>query len=109
MTHEDDKPTETTTATTTTKDRFKGWIQVGLVFGVLAFGLLVNRVLSNTYTAPQIQASASSVETVDVVQPLVRDTQIRLNETGTVQVRNSIDLSPQVSGRVISVNPALAS
>ncbi|MEO1018229.1 MAG: efflux RND transporter periplasmic adaptor subunit [Pseudomonadota bacterium] len=46
---------------------------------------------------------------MDVVQPLVRDTQIRLNETGTVQVRNSIDLSPQVSGRVISVNPALAS
>ena len=108
MTHDDDTPADAHTPAPATKDRLRGLIQVGLVFGVLAAGLIVNRVLSNNSTAPQIQASGSSVATVDVVQPLIRDTQIRLNETGSVQVRNSIDLSPQVSGRVISVNPALA-
>ena len=109
MTHEDDRPADANTAPSTMKERLNGLIQVGLVFGVLAAGLIVNQVLSNNSTAPQIQASGSSVAIVDIIQPIIRDTQIRLNETGTVQVRNSIDLSPQVSGRVISVNPALAS
>ena len=100
---------ETQSAANGGKNRLNGLIQVGLVFGVLAMGLAANRILSSGSTAPQIQASGSSMIAVDAIQPIVRDTQVRLIETGTVQVRNSIDLSPQVSGRVVSVNPALAS
>lgn len=87
----------------------QGVLQVGLVVGVLAAGLLANRVLSGMATAPQIAVTGSAIAAVETVQPIISDTQIRLRETGTVQVRNSIDLSPQVSGRVVMVNPALAS
>ncbi len=86
-----------------------GILQVILVIGVLAAGLIANRVLSSMSAAPQIRAAGSSGLAASVVQPEIGDTRIRLLETGTVQVRNSIELSPQVGGRVVWVNPALAS
>jgi len=101
--NEDSEPAEST------KTRANGILQIVLVVGVLGAGIAANQILSSTSTAPQIRAGTSTVASVDVVQPIMRDTQIRVNETGTVQVRNSIELSPQVSGRVVSVNPALAS
>ncbi len=91
----------------------KGWLsgvlQVVLVIGVLAAGIIANRVLSSTSTAPQIRCAGASSVAVTLVQPDIGDTRIRLIETGTVQVRNSIELSPQVGGRVVWVNAALAS
>jgi RND family efflux transporter MFP subunit len=89
--------------------RVSGALQVGLVVGVLAAGLIANFVLSGMSSAPQIRAAGTANSAVRVVQPDIGDTQIRLLETGTVQVRNSIEFSPQVSGRVIWVNNALAS
>lgn len=89
--------------------RTKGIVQVWLVIGVLTVGLLVNVILSNTGTVPQVRAAGPAAAKVEIVQPTIGDAQIRLEETGTVQVRNSIELSPQISGRVISANPALAS
>lgn len=85
-----------------------GLLQVILVVGVLAAGLAANVVLSNMSTAPQIRASGAVGAAAIIVQPDIGDTQIRLLETGTVQVRNSIELTPQVGGRVVWVNPALA-
>jgi RND family efflux transporter MFP subunit len=86
-----------------------GIIQVILVVLVLAGGIASNRFLASQSSSPALRASATDELLVEVVQPTIQDTQIRLNETGTVQVRNSIDLSPQVSGRVVYVNPNLAS
>lgn len=91
------------------KGSISGIVQVGLVVGVLAIGLIANRVLSSMSTAPQIRTAGASSATAVVVQPEIGDTRIRLIETGTVQVRNSVELSPQVGGRVVWVNPALAS
>lgn len=91
----------------------KGWLggrlQVGLVVGVLAAGVISNAVLSSMSTAPQIRAAGAANTAVRVVQPDIGDARLRLLDTGTVQVRNSIELSPQVSGRVVWVNSALAS
>lgn len=91
------------------RGRLDGILQVGLVIGVLAAGLMANRILSSTSSAPQVRASGAAIATVETVLPEIRDTEIRVVETGTVQVRNSIELSPQVSGRVVSVSPALVS
>jgi RND family efflux transporter MFP subunit len=102
-------PAEEAQGTESRKDRLSGLLQVGLVFGVLAAGLVSNHVLSNVSTAPPIRTADASGVSASVVQPDIGDTRIRLLETGTVQVRNSIELSPQVSGRVVWVNPALAS
>ncbi|MEL6569341.1 MAG: efflux RND transporter periplasmic adaptor subunit [Pseudomonadota bacterium] len=91
------------------KGRLNGILQVGLVIAVLAAGVIANRVLSGASSAPQIRTEGTGSAAVSVVQPRIGDTSIRLQETGTVQVRNSIELSPQVSGRVVWVSPELAS
>jgi len=109
MTPTEDAEIKAAPMTTMRRGRLDGILQLGLVFGVLAAGLITNRVLSNQSIAPQIRAAGRQIVSVFTVIPDVRDIQIRLRETGTVQVRNAIDLSPQVGGRVVSVNPALAS
>ncbi|MEO0551441.1 MAG: efflux RND transporter periplasmic adaptor subunit [Pseudomonadota bacterium] len=109
MTQTEEPSGEALPVTSTKRTTFNGLAQVAFVVGVLAAGLIANRVLSSGASAPQIRVSGAAITTVDVVQPEIGDVQVRLNETGTVQVRNSIDLSPQVTGRVVMVNPALAS
>lgn len=109
MSEPDHLPSEAPPENRTRKGRLDGVLQVALVFGVLAAGLIANRVLSNTSTAPQIRAESDASLVVTVMAPEIRDTRVRLRDTGTVQVRNSIELSPQVGGRVVWVNPALAS
>jgi RND family efflux transporter MFP subunit len=89
--------------------RRDGILQVVLVVGVLIAGLIANVVLSRGASEPQIRVTGTDAVVVDVVQPDIRDTPIRIVETGTLQVRNDINLSPQVSGRVVAVSPNLAS
>ncbi|GGD11342.1 efflux RND transporter periplasmic adaptor subunit [Aquisalinus flavus] len=109
MSRPDELPDKSAPQTRTRKGWLSGILQLVLVIGVLAAGVLANNVLSSMSTAPQIRAAGASGVAVSVVQPDIGETRIRLLETGTVQVRNSVELSPQVSGRVVWVNPALAS
>ena len=109
MSDPDERPAGTTPETGAAKNWLTGVFQVALVFGILAAGVIANRVLSSTSSAPQIAVSGASGAAVRVVQPDIGDTRIRLLETGSVQVRNSVELSPQIGGRVVWVNPALAS
>lgn len=91
------------------KDKRDGILQIALVVGVLIVGLIVNRILSNNANVPPLKAAGAPSILVKVIEPTVTDVQLKINETGTVQVRNAIELSPQVSGRVVYVNPSLAS
>ena len=91
------------------RDRRNGILQVAIVIGVLAAGLLTNIILSSGSKAPQFKSSGENVVAVDLVQPVIRDTAIRILETGSIQVKSTIELSPQVGGRVVSVSPNLAS
>ena len=109
MSETDKRHVENAPTPSTGKGVVAGVLQVALVFGVLAAGLIANKVLSNASKPPQVRAASASSIVVSVVQPQISDTQIRVRETGTIQVRNSIELSPQVGGRVVWVNPALAS
>jgi len=86
-----------------------GVLQVVLVAGVLAAGMIANVVLSRGSSEPPLRVSGADVVIVEVAQPLVRDTAIRVVETGTIQVPSQIELSPQVGGRVVDVSPNLAS
>ena len=86
-----------------------GIIQVVIVIAVLAAGFASNRFLASGSSAPDVKETTSNALVVKTIQPSIRDTQLRLNETGTVQVRNAIDLRPQVGGRVVYVSPNLAS
>ncbi|MEO0616980.1 MAG: efflux RND transporter periplasmic adaptor subunit [Pseudomonadota bacterium] len=88
--------------------KLRGYLQVLLVAGVLAGGVIANGLLKRQDTAPQLRVSTTVTPQVDVAWPEVRDIPIRIEEVGTVQARNSIQLSPLVSGRVVAVSPNLA-
>lgn len=108
MTETEETSTDTASEGNSRKRSLNGFLQIALVVGVLVAGFVANQILSSAPTAPQIRAAGGAGRTVSLVQPDIGDTKIRLIETGTVQVRNSIELSPQVSGRVVWVNPSLA-
>ena len=107
MTTETAKDKEPRDAVTTAggipQGRRDGIVQVAIVAGVLAAGVIANFVLSRGSSEPQVRVSGADAIVVDLIQPQVRDTPIRIVETGTLQVRSAIELSPQVSGRVMSV------
>ncbi len=109
VTPEKRDPQELPAAHDAAKQRRDGLLQVMLVGGVLVAGVVANTVLSLGASEPQRRVSGAAAIVVDVVQPEIRDTTVRIVETGTVQVRGAIELSPQVSGRVVAVSPNLAS
>ena len=86
-----------------------GWLQIGLVVGVLIAGIAINAILSSTSTAPRQKVTGSSTVPVEILRPAIDDVPFRVAGSGVIQSRNAIDLSPEVSGRVVSVSPNLAS
>ncbi|MBU2607324.1 MAG: efflux RND transporter periplasmic adaptor subunit [Alphaproteobacteria bacterium] len=89
--------------------RLRGLIQVGLVAGTLAAGLGLNAILSTGSSAPQIKSAGPAVLSVQVIRPEAQASPLKVSEHGTVEVRNAIELSPQIAGRVVYVSPNLAS
>ncbi len=85
-----------------------GLIQLGLIAGVLLFALAVNFFLSQGSSEPRKRAIGPSELVVEVVRPESVTTLIEITETGTVELRSSVRLTPQVGGRVLSVSPNLA-
>ena len=90
-------------------DERTGRLQIILVAAVLLAGVAANFLLSSSSTKPRQRASGADALLVEVVAPRIEDTRVKVVETGVIQARNSIALSPQVSGRVIEVSPNLAS
>ncbi len=91
------------------QSELKGWMQVVIVFGLLALGVVGNFILSSSASKPRMRIAGAESLFVEVIIPTVEDTRVRLVETGVVQARSSISLSPLVSGRVVWVSPNLAS
>jgi RND family efflux transporter MFP subunit len=96
------------TSTQSNEER-TGRLQIILVAAVLVAGFAANVILSNTGSAPRQKAKGNAALLVEVIEPIIEDTRVSITETGVIRARNSIALSPQVSGRVIEVSPNLAS
>ena len=92
-----------------TKAQIAGWLQIILVAVVLLAGIAANAILSSSSTAPRQTVAGSSTTPVEVIRPQVEDKPLKVTASGVIQSRNAIDLSPEVSGRVVSVSPNLAS
>jgi len=92
-----------------TKAQIAGWLQIILVAAVLLAGIAANAILSSSSTAPRQTVAGSSTTPVEVIRPQVEDKPLKVTGSGVIQSRNAIDLSPEVSGRVVSVSPNLAS
>ena len=103
------RPTLKAKSKADTKTQIAGWLQIILVIGVLLAGVAANAILSSSSTAPRQRVAGSSTTPVEVIRPRIEDKPFKVTGSGVIQSRNAIDLSPEASGRVVSVSPNLAS
>ncbi|MEO0550424.1 MAG: hypothetical protein AAFZ91_10930 [Pseudomonadota bacterium] len=91
------------------KKRILGALQLALVILALVAGFAGNAILSRSSTSDETRTIQDGTIAVEVVEPRVIDLPFRIEKSGTIQARNTVSLSPQVAGRVVSVSPNLAS
>ena len=109
LAYDDEPPKPKPKPKRNTKALIAGWLQIILVAAVLLAGIAANAILSSSSTAPRQTVAGSSTTPVEVIRPQVEDKPLKVTASGVIQSRNAIDLSPEVSGRVVSVSPNLAS
>lgn len=83
---------------------FKAAVQLILVVAFLIAMVFISRSIGKSNQPIQqsdVKSEGMIVETISIA-PI--DEQLKITTTGTVQVRNNIDIITQVSGRVIAVN-----
>lgn len=81
-----------------------GQIQLVLVIAFIIGSFLVSALLKSTYTPPGENKSADRVLVVEAVEIAPTSHLIAFETTGVIEARNSINIVPQVSGRVTSVH-----
>ena len=92
------------------KNKLIGLLQIVGIVGVIALAVVVSRAPNTPATgAPSFvrPAPANKLTQVKVVQPSATTHQVSVNANGSISVRNYIDLTPQVSGRIETIAAAL--
>ena len=88
-----------------------GWVQILVVGGLVLLALVYARSPDDSAAGGAPPFAAGQAETppplVRVVKPEAASAVLRIDATGTVQVRNYVALTPQVGGRVVSLAPGL--
>lgn len=87
----------------------KGYLQILLVVSVLVLGVAANFLLTRGKSGAVPTASGAEAILVEVIQPEIISAPIRVKESGIVQSRNTVALTPQVSGQVVYISENLAS
>lgn len=85
-----------------------GGLQLGLVVAVLVGAVALNRVLVALTATESPDPIAAKPPLVEIITPEAARQTLRVTETGTVQARTEIGISPQVGGRIVSVAPDFA-
>lgn len=89
-----------------------GIVQIGLILLLLVVAFVFSRAPSIDEITSGLDDEASTSEDalhVSVVRPVIHSTSLRVNTTGTVEARNTVSLTTQVTGRVIWVSEDLRS
>ena len=89
------------------RDGWIGWLQIAGVVLVILIAAGATAWLSTRGGAPDAAPPERPDVPVRVTEPLVADHQVSVALTGTVSVTAFVDLTPQVSGRVVSVSDAV--
>lgn len=88
-----------------------GWVQILVVGGLVLLALVYARSPDDSAAGGAPPFASGQAETppplVRVVKPEAASAVLRIDATGTVQVRNYVALTPQVGGRVVSLSPGL--
>lgn len=77
------------------------------VAAVLAFGVLVTAILIATKHKPEMTPPQMRATPVKVMVALSESRQVRIEAMGTVVPARELDLVPEVSGRIVELNPKL--
>ena len=90
------------------KRRWVGTTQVVVVVALVLLALVYARVPDGNGDAEfRIGAAESPKPLVNVFHPVAGDNTLVVTATGSVDVRNHVALTPQVTGRVVSISPSL--
>ena len=92
------------------KNKLIGLLQIVGIVGVIALAVVVSRAPNTPATGTPAfvrPAPTNQVTQVKVVQPSATAHQVSVNTNGSISVRNYIDLTPQVSGRIETIAAAL--
>lgn len=89
------------------KRRWVGTMQVVVVVALVLLALVYARAPDNGDTEFRIGAVDSPRPLVNVFHPIAGPNMLVVTATGAVDVRNHVALTPQVTGRVVSISPSL--
>lgn len=81
------------------------------LFWVVAFVLgsvILSVLLKITYTPPKQNGNGERVIAVDVLEVEPGPYQLTVRTSGVVEAKKIVDITPQVSGQIVRVNPAFA-
>lgn len=87
----------------------KGTVQFLLVIVFLGLIYILNFVLELSKTTPEIQSKNDDIPTVQIVKLSKVTQKISFTDTAQVTVRNYIPITPQVTGRIVSIAPSFKS
>ena len=106
------QPTLQAPATEVARPRrpFVGFLQILAIVAVIGLAVLYSRE-TVTPRAPGVgpanESTAAPLPGVRVVLPQSASAAVQLNLTGTVNVRSYLTLTPEITGRVVAMSPAL--
>jgi len=92
----------------TADEKGPGLIRVVLaVVGVLAAGIILTAILASKRKPPATAEAAEGALRVDVITARLEDVPVMIDGFGQAKARDEVVISPEVSGRVVRVNPQL--
>jgi len=90
------------------KNRLTGTLQIAAVIGIVLMAVIYSREpTAEAIPKPAAATRVAPVQLVSVIRPLPSPQQITIRTTGSVGVRNYVALTPQVTGKVVGMSPAL--
>lgn len=86
------------------EDKVKGYIQLAFVIAFIVVSFVASALLGVSKAPIRQETPAPRVLSVEAVQVTPGRHQITFSTTGLIKARAEVEISPEVSGRVISVN-----
>ncbi|MEM9159793.1 MAG: efflux RND transporter periplasmic adaptor subunit, partial [Verrucomicrobiota bacterium] len=86
-------------------EKFKGYLQLVLIVGFVGFSIVLSRFIGRPQETIDSNRGDEATFFVEVETFDKRPYQIRFNTTGVVQAQSTVQVVPQVSGRVTYVHP----
>ena len=90
------------------KDQITGWVQLILVGGVIIGAVVATNLMNSAAINEAPQTATAELPTVEVFQPRIGTSVVEFRETGVVELRSTVNVVPQVSGRVLAISSDFA-